>query len=209
MSQSYCNLLYHLVFSTKNRQDWLRGESSARTHEYLGGAIRGEGGVAIMVGGTSNHVHILAKLRQDRSVSDILRNDQIQLVGVDSPGVPEFRSIRLAGRLRGIHRQPVTGGEGVPLHSGSRGTSQEGVIRGGVCRVAESARNRIRGEVPVALNGGPRVPSPPLGAWASAIRQPRARYASPWALFRRPRWGLSRIPAPPVGGLGGPPTDWR
>ena len=72
MSQSYCNLLYHLVFSTKNRQDWLRGESSERTQEYLGGAIRSEGGVAIIVSGTSNHVHILAKLRQDRAMSNIL-----------------------------------------------------------------------------------------------------------------------------------------
>jgi REP element-mobilizing transposase RayT len=72
MSQSYCNLIYHIVFSTKARQGWLRDEVRLRTHEYLGSAIQGEGGVALSVGGTSDHVHILAKLRQDHAVSDVL-----------------------------------------------------------------------------------------------------------------------------------------
>jgi hypothetical protein len=40
-----------------------------RIHEYLGGAIRGEGGIALIVNGTADHVHVLAKLRQDRAVS--------------------------------------------------------------------------------------------------------------------------------------------
>jgi len=74
MAQSFCNLLYHLVFSTKERQRWLGESIRARTHEYLGGVVRGEGGVAIIVGGTADHVHILARLRQDKAVSDVLRN---------------------------------------------------------------------------------------------------------------------------------------
>lgn len=40
-----------------------------RIHKYLGGAIRGEGGIALIVNGTADHVHILAKLRQDKAVS--------------------------------------------------------------------------------------------------------------------------------------------
>ncbi len=74
MAQSYCNLIYHIVFSTKERQPWLHDESRTRTNEYLGGSIRKQGGVALIVGGTSDHVHILAKLRQDKTVADVLRD---------------------------------------------------------------------------------------------------------------------------------------
>src|SRR5262249_38955879 len=73
MSRSYTNLLYHLVFSTKERQPTLDAAVRPRLWEYLGGAIRGEGGIALLVNGMADHVHILAKLRQDKAVSDVLR----------------------------------------------------------------------------------------------------------------------------------------
>ena len=74
MPQSYCNLVYHLTFSTKDREPWIDDEVKERLHRYLGGAIREEGGVALAVGGIANHVHILARLRQDKKLSDTLRN---------------------------------------------------------------------------------------------------------------------------------------
>jgi REP element-mobilizing transposase RayT len=74
MGKSYCNLIYHIVFSTKDRAPLLTTEHRDRIHEYLGGAIRDMGGVALAVGGTSDHVHILAKLRQDKALSDALRD---------------------------------------------------------------------------------------------------------------------------------------
>jgi len=74
MPQSYCSLLYHIVFSTKDRQGSLVLDVQDRVHAYLGGAIRDEGGVAIVVNGTDDHVHILAQLRQDKSVADVLRS---------------------------------------------------------------------------------------------------------------------------------------
>jgi REP element-mobilizing transposase RayT len=72
MSSSYCNLLYHIVFSTKKREPRLTLEIRARTHQYLGGAIRGEEGIAMIVNGTADHVHILAKLRQDKAISELI-----------------------------------------------------------------------------------------------------------------------------------------
>lgn len=72
MSSSYCNLLYHIVFSTKRREPWLTPEIRTRTHEYLGGAIRNEEGIAMIINGTADHVHILAKLRQDRAISKLV-----------------------------------------------------------------------------------------------------------------------------------------
>lgn len=74
MGSSYCNLIYHMVFSTKGRKMWIDPTIEARLHEYLGGAIRGEGGVPFRVGGIEDHVHILAKLRQTKLVCDVLRD---------------------------------------------------------------------------------------------------------------------------------------
>lgn len=73
MGHSYTNLLYHIVFSTKERQPWLDQESSTRLYDYLGGAIRSEGGISISINGCADHIHILAKLRQDKAVSEVLR----------------------------------------------------------------------------------------------------------------------------------------
>jgi putative transposase len=74
MSSSHTNLLYHLIFSTKDRQPLITAEHQPRLYEYIGGAIRGQGGVALAINGTEDHVHVLAKLRPDRSLSDALRD---------------------------------------------------------------------------------------------------------------------------------------
>ena len=72
MSSSYCNLLYHIVFSTKDRKPSLSPAIGPRVYQYLGGAIRSEGGIALIINGTADHVHILAKLRQDKAVAKLI-----------------------------------------------------------------------------------------------------------------------------------------
>ncbi len=74
MPRSYTNLIYHIVFSTKDRKPLIRNENEERLYEYIGGIIRGLGGILLIINGVSDHVHILAKLRPDRSVSDVLRD---------------------------------------------------------------------------------------------------------------------------------------
>ncbi len=74
MAHSYTQLLYHLVFATKERRPWLTDEVRPRVHAYLGGAIRDEGGLALLVNGVADHVHILARLRQDKAVAEVLRD---------------------------------------------------------------------------------------------------------------------------------------
>jgi putative transposase len=69
MSSSYCNLLYHIVFATKGREPWMTATIRPRIHQYIGGAIRAENGIAMIVNGTADHIHILAKLRQDKAIS--------------------------------------------------------------------------------------------------------------------------------------------
>jgi REP element-mobilizing transposase RayT len=73
MAQSFTNLLYHILFSTKHREPMITGLIEARLHRYLGGIVRGQKGIALEINGMPDHVHVLAKLSQNRSVADVLR----------------------------------------------------------------------------------------------------------------------------------------
>jgi putative transposase len=73
MSSTYLSLHYHLIFSTKHREPTLEAAWRPRLHEYLGGAVRGLGGVAESVGGTGDHVHLLVGLKATHALADVLR----------------------------------------------------------------------------------------------------------------------------------------
>ena len=73
MATTFTNLLYHIVFSTKERDPMITQDIRERLYEYMGGIIRGEGGVLLEIGGVPDHVHLLAKLKADKAVSDMLR----------------------------------------------------------------------------------------------------------------------------------------
>ena len=74
MSQSFTNLLYHIVFSTKDRRPLITLDYQPRLYDYIGGTIRGTGGISLGINGVEDHVHVLAKLRPDKALSDILRD---------------------------------------------------------------------------------------------------------------------------------------
>lgn len=73
MPSTHASLHYHLVFSTKHREPWLSPESRSRVHEYLGGTMRGMGGVAHAIGGTGDHVHVLAGLKATHCLAEVMR----------------------------------------------------------------------------------------------------------------------------------------
>jgi REP element-mobilizing transposase RayT len=72
MAHSYTNLLYHIVFGTKERQKLIDEAFQPDLYDYLGGTIRGLKGVSLEIGGVEDHVHILAKISPTIAVSDFL-----------------------------------------------------------------------------------------------------------------------------------------
>ena len=52
----------------------ITGDVKLRLFDYIGGTIRGLGGIALAINGMSEHVHVLAKLRPDKAVSAVLRD---------------------------------------------------------------------------------------------------------------------------------------
>ena len=91
MPSTHLSLHYHLVFSTKNRELWFPPDLRPRLHEYLGGIVRAEGGVAYAVGGTGDHVHVFAGLRATHCLADVMQ----RVKGVSSKWVHD--ELRLAG----------------------------------------------------------------------------------------------------------------
>jgi putative transposase len=73
MAGTYTNLLYHLVFSTKGRFPLVTRELQPELYAYVGGIVRGEGGVLIEIGGMSDHVHLLAKFKPTAALAEMLR----------------------------------------------------------------------------------------------------------------------------------------
>ncbi|HSK78827.1 MAG TPA: IS200/IS605 family transposase [Thermoanaerobaculia bacterium] len=73
MARTYTKLIYHLVFSTKERIPLIASEIRDRLYEYLGGVIRGEKGSLMEIGGMPDHVHILARFGAAIAVSEMLK----------------------------------------------------------------------------------------------------------------------------------------
>src|ERR1051326_2957266 len=73
MGSTYTSLYFHIVFSTKGRRPFIQSAWRPRLLEYLGGTVRGLGGVADATGGTDDHVHILASLNATHRLADLMR----------------------------------------------------------------------------------------------------------------------------------------
>lgn len=74
MSGTYSNLLFHIIFSTKNRYPLITLAIRVDLHAYLGGIVREREGIALAIGGMPDHVHILAKLKPKFALSDVVRD---------------------------------------------------------------------------------------------------------------------------------------
>ena len=73
MPSTYLSLHYHIVFGTRERRPIIRPEWRSRLHDYLGGTVRGLGGVSQVVGGTADHVHLLFGLKATHCLADVMR----------------------------------------------------------------------------------------------------------------------------------------
>lgn len=73
MGQTYTNLLYHCVFSTKDRQPLITPDLGPNLHAYVGGIIRSLDGTAILINGVADHVHMLIALPATVAIAEAMR----------------------------------------------------------------------------------------------------------------------------------------
>ncbi|MDP8208909.1 MAG: IS200/IS605 family transposase [Candidatus Electryonea clarkiae] len=73
MADTFTNLIYHVVFSTKNRADLIKKELQSDISSYIGGILREINGVLLETGVMPDHIHILMKLNATKPISDAMR----------------------------------------------------------------------------------------------------------------------------------------
>ena len=73
MRNTYSKLNYHLIFSTKNRIPLIDKSFQDELYGYIGGILRGNGGVLLTAGGMPDHVHLLAGWGTSISVAKMLQ----------------------------------------------------------------------------------------------------------------------------------------
>ncbi|HUU93459.1 MAG TPA: IS200/IS605 family transposase [Phycisphaerae bacterium] len=73
MGHTYSNLLFHVVFGTKERRPLIHDSFRERLHQYMSGMARNEFRGALAIGGTNNHLHGLIVLPTSISVAEAMR----------------------------------------------------------------------------------------------------------------------------------------
>jgi REP element-mobilizing transposase RayT len=73
MGSTFTSLLFHCVFSTKDRKPEITPEVAPQLFAYLGGIVRSLDGAALAVNGVADHVHLLVSLKATVSIADAMR----------------------------------------------------------------------------------------------------------------------------------------
>ncbi len=72
MAQTLFSSFFHIVFSTKNRFDFIQPEIEDELFAYIGGIIRNFDGRLLRAGGTSNHDHLLISMGKNHLVPALI-----------------------------------------------------------------------------------------------------------------------------------------
>jgi putative transposase len=73
MPQTHTNLIYHIIFGTKERRPLIDDSISEQLFKYITGIIANHGGKTVAINGTADHIHILVSLNADKALSEIVR----------------------------------------------------------------------------------------------------------------------------------------
>jgi len=74
LSHSFSCVYLHVVFSTKDRQNFFQDpDFRERLHSYLGGTIAKLDCVPVEIGGPANHVHALIKLNHSITIGEMVK----------------------------------------------------------------------------------------------------------------------------------------
>ncbi len=73
MPQSLARVVLHVVFSTKNREPFLKDDDvRKRLHAYMAGVLQGIGCEPVLIGGVEDHVHVLCNLSRTVTTAQLV-----------------------------------------------------------------------------------------------------------------------------------------
>ena len=94
MPGTFSQLLYHVVFSTKQREPLITLEVAERLYPFIGGIVKDERGSLLDINGIEDHVHLLIRWRPDQSVSGLMRHVKARSSGWVHTTFPRLREFR-------------------------------------------------------------------------------------------------------------------
>ncbi|HQZ83346.1 MAG TPA: IS200/IS605 family transposase [Pyrinomonadaceae bacterium] len=93
MANTYSQIYYHIVFSTKNRVPWIKPAIEKRVWAYIGGIARSHKISPIQIGGMEEHIHALTGSPTTLSPSQIakvLKADSSKWIHNEFDGMAQF-----------------------------------------------------------------------------------------------------------------------
>lgn len=73
MGGTFTNLIFHVIFSTKHRTPVILNNFKDELYAYIGGIAKGEGALLICIGGMSDHIHMMIRVKPTHCVSDLMQ----------------------------------------------------------------------------------------------------------------------------------------
>ena len=93
MANTFSQLFFHVVFSTKHRSNFIHQEIEERVWEYIGGVARTHTLTSLRVGGIENHIHGLMMAKPIVRPCDIpmwLKSESSKWIHHEFPTLSEF-----------------------------------------------------------------------------------------------------------------------
>jgi putative transposase len=89
---SHRQILYHIIFSTKNRIPAINQDHKTELYKYIWGIIKNKNCILYQINGSNNHIHILSDLHPSVSLANFVKDIKVatSLWMKESGGFPEF-----------------------------------------------------------------------------------------------------------------------
>jgi REP element-mobilizing transposase RayT len=122
MPQSLSSILIHLIFSTKNREPFLTPEIDAEPYPYMASIFRAMKSPALIINGTSDHVHTLFSLSRIVTIADLVEEVKTESSKwIKTKG--RVSKLSLAERVRSLLDWPIAGSKNQAIHPTTEGAS--------------------------------------------------------------------------------------
>jgi REP element-mobilizing transposase RayT len=71
---AYRQILYHIIFRTKNSEKTINQENASELYKYIWGIIKNKHGVLFRINGMEDHLHILSDLHPSIALADFIKD---------------------------------------------------------------------------------------------------------------------------------------
>lgn len=92
MAQSLASVLIHLVFSTKDREPFIKPAIENELHKYMAKIFRELKSPSLAIDGTPDHLHILLSLSRIIAIADIVEEIKTSTSKWMKTNGPEFKN---------------------------------------------------------------------------------------------------------------------